>query len=179
MTTILHPDGSSLTIDALIGGSLVTSDQVTSHPVDDSSAVADHVNLGPRTLSLQIVQTEAPREDTTDTSGPDRIIEIRDFLESCRGQRLSVLLDDKRFPQIDDLVLQRSAETIRRQRDLPVDLEFVQVRVATQGSAQIPQAVRQSSAFKRPADGSDQGAGASGSAAETADASLLVTLFGG
>ena len=181
MTTIVHPDASSLQVDATIGGSLVASDQVTTHPIEDGASVADHVNLGPRTLLLRVLSTETPLESTRPTtSGPDRIVQVRDFLERCRGERLTVLLDDDRWPDgFDDLVLQRSAEEIRRIRDLPLDLEFVQVRVANQGSAEVPAADRQTPGFARNADAAEQAAGAEGSQADADDASVLLTLFGG
>lgn len=179
MTTILHPDGSSLEFDALVSGSIIDVDQVTSHPIEDSAAVSDHVALGPRLLIVRVLSTETPIEGRAESSGPNRIVEVRDFLERCRGERLTVLLDDFRFRQIDDLVLQRTSAEIRRFRDLPLDLEFVQVRVASAEVVAVPAAARQSSAFSPAANGSEQSSGAAGGAAAAADASLLVSIFGG
>ena len=180
MTTILHPDGSSLEVDATIGGSILVADQVTAHPIEEGSAVVDHVNRGPLVLALRVLSTETPIEGRgADSSGPDRIGQVRDFLERCRGERLSVLLDDDRFPQLDDLVLQRTAQEIRRLRDLPMDLEFVQVRVASSSTVQVPAADRQAPGFSSNADAAEQAAGGSAPPGGADDASVLVTLFGG
>lgn len=176
---LIHPDGSSFEFDAVLGGSLLTSDTVTTHPVEDGAAVADHVDRGPLVVTLSGLTTESPLKKGV-TTGPERVAEALEFLGRARGQRLTLLTEDDRFGQIDGLVITRGVGTIRALRDLPLDLELVQVRTATAQLVQVQQDQREAAEFDEPADAGEQSTGASGSAADGEDTSLLHgLLFGG
>lgn len=176
---LIHPDGSSFAFDAVLGGSLLTQDTVTTHPVEDGAAVADHVDRGPLVVTLTALTTESPIKKGVST-GPERVSDALEFLERARGQRLTLLTEDDRFGQIDGLVLTRNTGTIRALRDLPLDLELVQVRTATAQLVQVEQDQREAAEFDEPADAGEQSTGTSGSEDDGEDVSLAHRLiFGG
>lgn len=62
---LLPDDGSSLIVgfDLTISESHEATAEVTEHPVEEGSKIADHVHLNPRTLSLEVYVTNTPSND--------------------------------------------------------------------------------------------------------------------
>ena len=174
---LVHPDGSSIRFDAVVGGRLAVSDDVTTHPLEDGSSVSDHVTRGPWGVSLRVLHTESPQEGDGGATGPDRVFQALDFLGRCRGELLTLVLD-RRFRTIGRLVLTRQSGEIRRLRDLPLELEFRQVRIAYSERVSPPMADPQESGSSATEDADEQGAGAEASEADTESASILARLLG-
>lgn len=177
LVQLVHPDGSFVRFDAALGGRLAVSDDVTTHPLEDGFSVSDHVTRGPWGVSLRVLQTESPQEGDGGTTGPDRVYQVLDFLGRCRGELLTLVLD-RRFRTIGNLVLTRQSGEIRRLRDLPLELEFRQVRVAYSERVSPPMADPQESGSAASEDADEQSAGDEVSADDTASASILARLLG-
>lgn len=178
MTTIVHPDGSSLTLDATTRIVVMDGDLLSSHPIEGGIAVSDHVQAQPRAVQVSGLLTESPREDQSDTGGPDHVRQAIEFLTKCRGERLTLLLDD-REGQIDNMALIRIPRTLRRFRDVPIDLEFAEVRVAEAGTVRLEAAERQANGADPSVDAGEQATSETSSTTADQDSSVLVALFGG
>jgi hypothetical protein len=136
--TILRPDGSSLTFDGVLSETYSPRVEVTSHPIEDGSAVSDHAQRIPETFGARVVVTEtpsAPRDGLT-VGGPERIQTAIRFLESCVGELL--LVGKVRTGLAVSVMLTGYPYTIDGNRRVIFDLSFKQVRIAQAATVEIP-----------------------------------------
>ncbi|HEY6056232.1 MAG TPA: hypothetical protein VIU86_20040 [Gaiellaceae bacterium] len=62
---LIQFDGGVLVADMVQEGTVTDASDLTQYPIEDGSFIADHMVRQPQTLSLTLVQTETPIEETT------------------------------------------------------------------------------------------------------------------
>jgi hypothetical protein len=62
---LIQWDGGALVADMLGEASITDASELTQYAIEDGSLISDHVIRQPRTLSLTLVQTETPINETT------------------------------------------------------------------------------------------------------------------
>ena len=147
--TIIRPNGSRLTLDAVIREDYRPGAVVTDHPVEAGSVVSDHVQRLPLSLSVEGLITESPYatseiadpDDVLITSGPQRLRQALAFLDAAIGERLEVV--SVRLGVFPDMALLAYPHAIDNRRRLPLSLEFRRIRMARAQGVQIaPTATR-------------------------------------
>jgi hypothetical protein len=81
-------EGGFLACDMLGEASITDASELTSYAIEDGSIVSDHVIRQPRTLSLTLVQTETPINETT---GFARAVQALSYQERPTGKQTNTV----------------------------------------------------------------------------------------
>jgi hypothetical protein len=134
---VRRDNGEALEFDASPEQRHSPSAAVSTQPIDDGAAIADHSEKNARKIKVEAITTATPFV-SRDESPPDNPIQSAlDFLESAAEVplRLETSLDGTYEP----VLLKRWPYTVDVVRDRGFSLEFVQVRIADARTVRIPE----------------------------------------
>lgn len=137
-TTIIKPDGNSLTFDITEYEDFSPRVMLSAHPIEDGSNYTDHAQLMPQSYRARCLITETPfaaNSANLPASGPERVQIALDFLKSCVGQRLSIQTVRRGILQNMQLESWNHRFTVRR--DISIDLECQEALIAKASSVAI------------------------------------------
>src|SRR5690606_9380320 len=135
-TTLIRPDGQSLTFDATPVIGFQKSNTITDHPIEDGSVVSDHVQKQPDQVSLTGIVSETP----LGAASPDRVQEALRFLNEA-GERGELLEMESRFGLTGNWILESWPFDITQLRALAFEVSLRQVRIATIELVMLPREV--------------------------------------
>lgn len=164
MSTIIRPDGSTLTLDATIEEIYDPNIRVTDHPLEDGGTVSDHAQILPKTLQLQGLMTESPQQNLGGPFGIQRILGARNFLQAAAGELLSVVTS--RFGTLTNMMMTRYPHRINVKKNMPITLAFKEIRIATAALVIIPPEQPVDSESVGAPDGQDVGVQPTGDTAQ-------------
>jgi hypothetical protein len=191
-TALYADDGTFLRFDGTATVRVIAADSVTRHPTERGVTITDHVQREPLSVSIVATVTESPLQEQSEVSGATagltgeaRPRAAMDWLNSHRGQRLTLVSDG--YDDLDDLVLVRVPNEVTASRQRILSLELTQILVASVEYVAIPPELPPAAtahAFADAADLGEQGtiSGTDDTAQQARDvsaASLLLTYIGG
>ncbi len=135
-TTLIRPDGQTLTFDATPVIGFQKSNTITDHPIEDGSVVSDHVQRQPDQVSLTGVVSETP----LGAASPDRVQEALRFLNEA-GELGELLEMESRFGLTGNWILESWPYDITQLRALAFEISLRQVRIATTELVMLPREV--------------------------------------
>jgi hypothetical protein len=175
----MAPDRSILMFDSTTRIDFAEDAAVTSHPIEDGSAVTDHVQRLPRTLALTGIISASTFQESV-TSGVDREQTAKDFFEEIWGQE--VLVVTARFGVLPGYTLRRLTSFIDNRKRTVFSAEFIRVEKATSEAVTVDSSDSQvSSGFDGGSDVGEQStsSNAGAPAAETDSSALYSLTYGG
>lgn len=128
-------DGSSIVLDAVLSGDLASSWEVTEHPIEGGGSVTDYSIRRPVEVTLGAILSESPGSDVSSTTGPERIDEVRAWLDASAGSLLTVSIPDR--PTVSDCLLTGVRIGIRAERAVGLDVTLRQVQIATATTVEV------------------------------------------
>lgn len=135
-TTLIRPDGQSLTFDATPTIGFQKSNTITDHPIEDGSLVSDHVQKQPDQVSLTGIVSDSPLGAT----GEYRVQDALRFLNEA-GERGELLELESRFGLTGNWILESWPYDITQLRALAFEVSLRQVRIATTEMIMLPREV--------------------------------------
>lgn len=181
ISIIRTSDGVTFTFDVVEWYTLTSSVDVTEHPVERGTNIADHAQVKPKVLGFAGIVSETPFDFVDTAGGPDRIRRALDFLDSIAGQTATVVCEV--FGTYENMAITRYPARRGKLRKIDVDVEFKQVRIAEAGLITISPsapAVDTAAAANFP-DAQDVGEqptkAATSSTQDSANKSLLLELL--
>lgn len=85
---LIQFDGGVLVADMVQEATITDASELTQYAIEDGSLISDHVIRQPRTLSLTLVQTETPIEETT---GFTRVLQALSYGERPDGKQTNTV----------------------------------------------------------------------------------------
>ena len=131
ISIIRASDGATFSFDVVEYYTLTSSVDVTEHPVEQGSNIADHAQVKPKVLGFAGIVSETPFDYIDTAGGPDRIKRALDFLDSIAGQLCTVVCEV--FGTYENMAITRYPARRGKLRKIDVDVEFKQVRLAEAG----------------------------------------------
>lgn len=135
-TTLIRPDGQSLTFDATPVIGFQKTNTITDHPIEDGSLVSDHVQKQPDQVSLTGIVSDSPLGAT----GDFRVQDALRFLNEA-GLRGELLELESRFGLTGNWILESWPYDITQLQALTFAVTLRQVRIATTELIMLPREV--------------------------------------
>lgn len=154
-TIISHPNGSSLTLDAVPTFNVQPAARVTSHRIGPNAVSTDHVAEQVTPIAVRGIVTASPFDDADGPGGDERLRRAVAFFKTCIG--VPVILIHGRAGNFYDCFLSRYPHSWNEIEDLKFDLEFIQVPVGEISDISIPARAPRRNVAATAADGADVG----------------------
>lgn len=136
--TVIRGTGETLTFDGWISGSLGGASTITDHPVEDGSTISDHSQHDPRSVTLQVSQSESPIDDDGGPFGEARVQAAIEFLEAIGRSGEPVDVEIPRVGLLTDYVLARWPAEIDVRKSAAFEVVFREIEIAGVEIVQVP-----------------------------------------
>lgn len=141
MATFIRTDtGESLTTDGVLGETYTPSAAVTSHPIEDGTTIADHVQRLPYTLSITALWTTTPAPERAGTlpTGSARLDAVREFIAKLFDTPSPLDIYSARSGVLLNAILVRATTAAPINSGLVITLEFQEIIIVAGSAVALP-----------------------------------------
>lgn len=132
-TSLIRPDGQTLTFDATPRVSWQKNVSITDHPIEDGSTVSDHAQQQPDRVTLTGVVSDSPLGEAS----TDRVREALAFLNEA-GSRAELLELESRFGVTGNWLLESWPHDVTQLRALAFEVSLRKVRIPSVQVVMLP-----------------------------------------